>query len=463
MIILYHKNNLPVFMLTKLNTIKNNFVLRIFSSFQQLMIFFVLARFLLGCINVKHDSTQKIPILGTITKFLKQKPLRLSFFSENLFLCVFLGCESERIDQGRSYYQTNISISHCFFSRSLQFSEKGGVIFVEGDYYRMNVNYSMFYNCVCSNAGGAIYFSSSYSYLRMICANKCSCGTSSNGQFAYPYAYRENQVDYLSMSNCSHTTSGSYPIRLDAGNQKIDNTNSSMNNAKSGSGILIYSSIAFTSSHCTYSNNNVAQYSCIHIYNSPGTLSFANIVYNNSPTYGIVYVEGTESRKMLYCIFHNNQNRLFCVIAGTLEVSHSFIDHSSSSFSTSKTISTSTNNSLTNRITYQIQFLKSYYCNAQLPVPVPSPMRTLFDIQTPLKTLEVSPMRSLEGTMSRTMELTLSETPINTINQSPTSKETPKETIPRTYADVICTNQNDNNPKINVIFPFSFWFLTNIY
>ena len=65
----------------------------------------------------------------------------------------------------------------------------------------------------------------------MICANSCSCGVSFVGHFAYLSASQVNQVEYLSVSNCSHTTSGYYSIRLDNGNQRVDNTNSSMNNA----------------------------------------------------------------------------------------------------------------------------------------------------------------------------------------------------------------------------------------
>jgi len=96
---------------------------------------------------------------------------------------VGLGCESESIDQGRSYVDKNIDISNCFFSRFSSYSVDGGVICVSVSSCSMNINYSMFYNCVCSNWGGAIYFSSSNSYLRMICANSCSCGASYVGHF----------------------------------------------------------------------------------------------------------------------------------------------------------------------------------------------------------------------------------------------------------------------------------------
>jgi len=127
-------------------------------------------------------------------------------------------------------------------------------------------------------------------------------------------------------------------------------------------------------------------------------MSYANIVHINSPSqYGVVFVNGAGSRKMMYCIFKNNQNTLYCVYGGSLEVSHSFIDHSASSFSTSTAVSTSNNNSLTNTITYQLQFFNSIHCNADLSL-----------IQ-----------RSLEETLRETLRETL--------------KETQKETVGRTY------------------------------
>jgi len=117
------------------------------------------------------------------------------WLNDNEIICnVGLGCESESIDQGRSYVDKNINISNCFFSRSSSYSGHGGVIYVNVGSYSMNVNYSMFYNCFCSSWGGAIYFDSSNSYLRMICANSCSCGASYSGHFAYLLASQVNQV-----------------------------------------------------------------------------------------------------------------------------------------------------------------------------------------------------------------------------------------------------------------------------
>jgi len=443
-----------------------------------------------GCFNIQNEH--KKPLLRflqieRITKKIISVQLLPLLLTNKGFFVARIWCEAEIIDMGRSYVKKNINISHCFFSRSSVFYDYGSVIYVsDGGSYSMNVNYSMFYNCASSSSGGAIHFTSTNSYLRMICANRCFCGSSNGGQFAYLSVYQANQVEFSSVSNCSYTTSGCYPIYIQSGNQRVDNTNSSMNNAKMDSGIRIYSPSSFSSSYCTFSNNKASDFICIFIYATSGiiTMSYANIVHNNSPVHrGVVCVDGTVLKKMQYCIFQNNQNTLFCVWDGSLEVSHSFIDHSSS-LSLYTAVSTASNNSFANRMTYQVQYFQSYYCNAQLPAPVPSPMRTLFGIQTPQETLEKSPMKSIEETKSRTNQETYSKTvmntidqtkrvtPVNTLEKTPmktlkespfitnevTHQETQKETIHRSYADCIFTREIANLREVSVVFSFSFIF-----
>ena len=404
---------------------------------------------LLFIINIayfeKHyKMKQQLSLLKEVAKFLKNPknypivPLFSLWLNDNEIICdVGLGCENENIDQGRSYVDKNINISNCFFSRSSSYSGYGGIIHVYGSSFSMNINYSMFYNCVCSGNGGAIYFSSSNSYLRMICAKSCSA---SQFHFAYLQTSQMNQVEYLSVSNCSHKTSGYWSIVLYTGDQRVDNTNSSMNNANQISGIRIWFPSSFTSSHCTFSNNKVSYSVCIGFYSTSGTISmsYANIVHNNSPYDGVVYVYEALP-KMMYCIFHSNQNYLFCGYEGSLEVSHSFIDHSAS-FSTSIAVSTSNNNSLINTITYQLQFFNSIHCNADIPLPQKTPDQTISE--TIINTLNESPMNTLE------------QSPINTIDQ--TIRETPRETIHRSYAELICTNQMANKKEISVVFSFAF-------
>ena len=294
---------------------------------------------------------------------------------------VGFSCERENIDQGRSFFNVTIVILNCFFTRSSEFSGNGGVILVDGGDYSMNINCSVFYSCVCSNQGGAIYFSSSYSYLSMICGNRCSCGASSsyNCHFAHLCSPHVNHVEYLSISNCSHTTSGYWSMHLLSGDQRDDNTNSSMNNAYRGSSFLIQNGNSFTSSYCTFSNNRVSDSICIRFTTTTGaiTMSYASIVHNNSPsTYGVIYVAGTGTTRLMNCIFQNNQNYLFCVYSGNLAVSHSFIYHPTS-FSTRTSVSTSTNNTFTNAMTYQIQYFNSLHCNADIPLIEPKQKYTI--------------------------------------------------------------------------------------
>jgi len=275
-------------------------------------------------------------------------------------------CENENIDQGRSYLDILLDISNCFFSRSSLYTGSGGVIYVSGGSYSMNVNKSMFYNCVCSENGGAIHFNSPYSYISMICAHKCSA---SWYHFAYLYTSQVNQVEFLSISNCSHTIFGYYSIRLRSGNQKFDSTNSSMNNADQNSGVGIFSPSAYSSTYCTFSNNKVSHSICLNFYSDSNAvlMIYSNIVHNNSPYgNGIVFIEGAGPKKIMNCIFKDNHNFLFCVSEGALEVLHSFIDHSSLSLSSRTEVATVTNNSFISRITYQIHFFNTLHCNTDI-------------------------------------------------------------------------------------------------
>ena len=392
--------------------------------------------FIIQCHFEKQNKSQINEVYKFLNnyKYIPIVPQLLLWLNDNeVIYNVGLGCESESIDQGTSYIDKNINISNCFFSRYSHYSGDGGVIYVNGGSYSMNIICSMFYNCVCNTDGGAIYFRSLISCLRMICANRCSCGILFDprfinyyyGLFSYLVTSQENQVEYLSVSKCSHISSSGFDtIYLSSGYQRVVNTNSSMNNAKKDSGISINNPSSFTSSYCTFSHNYVSNCVCIYFCSDSGTisLSYANIVHNNSPSqYGVVSLWGTGPRKMMFCIFQNNHDYLFCVYQGSLEVLHSFIDHTGS-FSTSIAVSTSNNNSFTSIITYQLQFFNSLHCNADMPLP----------------------QRSSEETLRMTNE--------RTINQS--IGETLKDTNQSFFADCMCSNQMANKREISFIFAF---------
>jgi len=294
---------------------------------------------------------------------------KIRFKEDIIILRVSLICENDTKEWGRFVENKNIYLSDCFFSRSSLFHGDGGIIFVNIGSLSLNLSKSVFYNCSCDSAAGAIYFRSTTSYLNMICSYKC---TSCWCHFEYIYSSFLCQIAYLSVAYCSHSTIGNYPACVESGNQRIGNINSSMNKAFEGSGIGIIKPSSFISSHCTYSNNYVSDSICIYCSSNPGTLSFYNIVHNNSPSkYAIIYISGGESPKMMYCLFHNNRHCLFCIMSGSLDVQHSFIDHNET-FSTSKSVLIATNNTFTKKNSYIISFFNTHLCNTDIPQNAPN-------------------------------------------------------------------------------------------
>lgn len=269
-------------------------------------------------------------------------------------------CINQNMEQGRSYLNTNIDVSNCFFTRTLLYTNEGGIISILGGSYCMNIYHSMFYRCYSAANGGAIFFNSSQSSLKLICAHNCS--SSMWGHFAYLSGHIVNNVEYLSISSCAIGYIGECPIYIVNGPQKVDNTNSSMNFAVHNSGIAIRSPSSFSSSHCTFSNNKVTGWICIGFYTNTGIMSFMNIVHNNSPTGCGVVSPYSGSLTMYYCIFNMNQDSLFYMNTGSLVVYHSFISH------VGFTTVLNNNNTITNKGTYGLKFFNSFYCIADIPI-----------------------------------------------------------------------------------------------
>ena len=348
-------------------------------------------------------------------------------------------CVNETTPQGRSYYQMNIDISYCSFSRSSAYSGDGGVIYVYGGSYSLNSSHLMFYNCSCQDNGGAIHFYSQKSTIKMICANRC---TADYGHFAFIKASQINIVEYLSISYCSKSLIGYRPLSLGSGNQTCDHTNSSMNCAKIVSGFRTWAPSSFTSSFCTFSHNNVSNGICLEYDSNNGVMLFANIVHNNSPLgEGVIRVYGNGSFIKKYCIFNNNKNTLFYIDSGFLEVLHSYIDHSGQ-FSYLTSVSTANNNSFSFRETYLNLFFYSHYCNSEYP----------------LRTKDKTPMITHKETLSNTIKDTAMISLFDQNSFMITQKEkTMKETPYRSYIECEFSFQKAHRKEMNIIFAFSFF------
>jgi len=374
-----------------------------------------------------------------------QKPIIImnvpSYVTKIITCGAGFGCKNENIAKDRSYVDCNINISDCSFSRTMTYSVSGGVIFVNGGAYSMSVNFSMFYYCSTSEEGGAIFFYSSNSFLKKNCASNCYVGTNRYYSFAYLLASQSNIVEYLSVSFCSNTHVGDSSVSLQLGNQRVDNTNSSFNKAYSVSSIFFQNPSSLTSSHCTISNNFASHSICLKFNFASGTISSANIIRNDSTYNVIICVSGTTGApKLKYCIFQSNIKTLFYVSSGSLEVSHSFIDHSPTlSFSSRTSVSTAINNTLTKIETYQIEFFSSFHCNT--------------DVHPPQRTNNQSPMRSFEETIKITIQETMKMTMGNT---HCSTNDVQKDTPHRSYDELLCSGQMNNGREINMIFAFSF-------
>ena len=327
------------------------------------------------------------------------------------------GCDADPITQGRSFNNQNVLIIDCMFIRSENFVGHGGVIYLSGGLYSLSIISAVFSYCKSSYSSGAIYSDSLESRIENICAFQCS---SNLYHFASLKSINDNHIYFLSMSYCASECNGSRSMRFYSGNQIIENTNCSLNKAKSASGIFFNKPISFQCSYCTFSSNRVLENQCIYFYDFIGTMSYSNIVDNDSPlSNGVIYMD-RGSTCLENCILSMNSNTLFNLVSGTLTLVDCFISHLDL-FSESKEIITSNNNNFVLIQTLLIDFFSTNQCPTdESNTDNPSLEQTL--IETPILT----PNPSLEQTLIETpiltpnpsLEQTLIETPILTPNPS---------------------------------------------
>jgi len=361
-------------------------------------------------------------------------------------------CLEERIDQGRAFYNCNVSIINCFFSRISTLSGSGGVIYISGGTYTLIVSESMFYGCSCSDEGGALYFSSFNAFLNKICANNCSVTTYYH--FAYIHSTKTIYVDYLSVSLCSYKYIGYYPIYLRGGKQDFQISNSSLNSVDQVSGVCFSQTSSFNSSFCTISNNN-AKWLCIWFYYSTGKVEFFNLVHNKA-SHHLFFESGTYI--LNYCVIHSNTNELYHSSSGAIFIiSNSFIHHSGGS-------SFGSNNSITLSHTYQVGYYGSYYCKADgFQSLNPTPEKTF--IQTNDVSIEETFIKTKELTIEETLLFTPFISPISTpfVTMDCTIQMTPILTPYRSYGEMSPINSNHPERTEHRTFPIDIFERTPIH
>jgi len=287
-------------------------------------------------------------------------------------------CENESVPEGRSYYNQDIDIYDCFFTRHTSFSGEGGVIFVEGSYNSVIYN-SMFYHISCGFDGGSVFLDCEKSNMNRVCAH-CSTAAKSY-HFAFISASQINRIEFLSISLCANSTHGSQSFSLYYGSQKLLNSNSSMNNAVDISGCCVMIPTDFKGIFCTFSNNNVSSHSILSLSRNTGVLSFINIVENSCPSLGVVY-QFSGYYTLESCVMTGNNKILCYVHSGQMTLKSCAISHSHVTTLGAVTI----NDTLIPFIeTYVIQFFHSRYCNADNTINILTPQ------ETPMVTPKCSP------------------------------------------------------------------------
>ena len=96
------------------------------------------------------------------------------------------------------------------------------------------------------------------------------CGLYCQGSNSYHFAYFNVNSDFqifdlITLNNCSNLY-GYRTLGILYGNQNISNINISYNNNIQISGIYFENPNSMFSSHCTFYNNTVKDYSCIYLH-----------------------------------------------------------------------------------------------------------------------------------------------------------------------------------------------------
>jgi len=354
--------------------------------------------------------------------------------NQNRMNWIMAECINESIANGRSHYLNNVIIENCYFKRTMDFAENGGVILIESS-NNLEISNSGFYKCRSLMNGGAIYFNSANLVVQRVCASYCFAQVS--GHFIVSYSSSNNHFLELTINHCHNTLSDTdRSISLFSGYFRLENTNSSMNKAKYHSGFYLNSPSTFSFKHSSFANNTVTTHICIELQKGTGSITSINVVHNNSPQYGVFYTTGIFD--LNYCVFHSNQDILFYSDNGKFHLSHCYLE----GFSTYGSVSFVTNNSFTCSNTYIIQFFNTLFCNVEI-IPTFQPSYK----QTPLET----PQKTEESSLSLIPQASLFET------NEPTTLETLRSTPYRSYDSLYsCLIEDSHLIKISLVYSLVF-------
>ena len=274
----------------------------------------------------------------------------------------------------------NFFLINCIFISLNFINSNGGAISVSlSTKSNMLINSCSFFNCNVGNSclGGAIYFvSSNYGefYMTLTCGNKCSTGSSSNGQFCFvTVSINKRNYHYMNSINLCANEYGSQryqSYRVTSGEQNVNSLNSSNNLIVATSGFSTYSPTFLNLKYSNFMNSKTSIFVVLNILEGfNNTINNINLINNSQidNSYGIIMCGQQTTHicnlTILNSIFLNNNGKLFsCGALSNFFIKDCSIDNINPTVSGGNIILLN-NNNLT--FTNHIINLKTYLCDSE--------------------------------------------------------------------------------------------------
>jgi len=271
-------------------------------------------------------------------------------------------------------YQADYNFKFVSYVGLMSLTHHGGAIYYESSTCSSFFCEScLFYQCGTRNGyyGGAIYISNGNNgtvSFKKVCASECnSIGGENRYQFCFLTAYSmvDSTHSYVSVTKCTTTISENHYSWV-IWNMKASCTNMNISDNRNYWVSTMSICLDNNPGSLSYSNfvNNAGSYICFSLEISQDySLTYTNVIGNNSPQgEGVVRMRNLKNR-MQYCCFKNNNNIVFCLVSANVEVRDCYILESSTSGSTIQFLSPTSNPSPLKLILFA-----SAHCQAAHPL-----------------------------------------------------------------------------------------------
>jgi hypothetical protein len=283
--------------------------------------------------------------------------------------------DSNQYNSRQTPSSSSVYVFNCLFN-SFTSGSDGGALYCSTSVTYLLVESTSFFSCKTSGQGGAIYFyntNDGQCVLYGVCGNDCCTTSSTDGQFAHIVvnngASIKDYVNYSSIVRCVNENSGSrFTFYHCNGINYCQSVNISMNKCGYYSGIIYHpfvdsSSVTCSVSYSSFVNNHVIGYACI-AFNRGGPkheIKYCNIIRNSqsSTSDGLIRICGNTWIDDS-CILENTATTIFWVYSSyKITLSNCTVD------STSKYGSVVTQSTVTKSFIHGLNHMSTRNCNSE--------------------------------------------------------------------------------------------------